>query len=384
MPISTHAPRTGSDALEVYGWRIGDGISTHAPRTGSDAAKCRLPARPRHFNPRSPHGERQSTTLLFLEEADHFNPRSPHGERQDYVDEQDAKLEEFQPTLPARGATWANYWYDKLQNIFQPTLPARGATCWHAGTGQPENDFNPRSPHGERHVRCKPERLCARISTHAPRTGSDTQTPSTGSLSSVFQPTLPARGATKRGCGKHSTIMISTHAPRTGSDCAGYLKKVNYKEISTHAPRTGSDNQRFGSLIALYHFNPRSPHGERPKGRKCKMSENLFQPTLPARGATAEGTSHHVNGGISTHAPRTGSDRSEAGRESASTHFNPRSPHGERRTRLQSPMERINHFNPRSPHGERPRGRVRALPHFRISTHAPRTGSDTRQYPDCH
>ena len=33
-------------------------------------------------------------------------------------------------------------------------------------------------------------------------------------------------------------------------------------------------------------------------------------------------------------------------------------------------------FNPRSPHGERPRGRVRALPHFRISIHAPRTGSD--------
>ena len=36
--ISTHAPRTGSDALRVEELPL-QRISTHAPRTGSDSAK---------------------------------------------------------------------------------------------------------------------------------------------------------------------------------------------------------------------------------------------------------------------------------------------------------------------------------------------------------
>ena len=62
---------------------------------------------------------------------------------------------------------------------------------------------------------------------------------------------------------------------------------------------------------------------------------------------------------ISIHAPRTGSDQTSAVAYRAGTHFNPRSPHGERRL---SPFESrsASNFNPRSPHGERP----------------PRTGSD--------
>ena len=80
----------------------------------------------------------------------------------------------------------------------------------------------------------------------------------------------------------------------------------------------------------------------------------LFQPTLPARGATHRGRSRVPIG----------------------THFNPRSPHGERRQYLQSVLRRMPHFNPRSPHGERPpRHGLRSRGRY-ISTHAPRTGSD--------
>ena len=58
-----------------------------------------------------------------------------------------------------------------------------------------EFDFNPRSPHGERRHVTTPLLPVARISIHAPRTGSD-------------------------GNGEGNTLnaRISIHAPRTGSD----------------------------------------------------------------------------------------------------------------------------------------------------------------------
>ena len=78
-------------------------ISIHAPRTGSDHFRHALQADQRHFNPRSPHGERLPTSnvhhfLPFISihaprtgsdgqrgrkpsAQPHFNPRSPHGER---------------------------------------------------------------------------------------------------------------------------------------------------------------------------------------------------------------------------------------------------------------------------------------------------------------
>ncbi len=57
------------------------------------------------------------------------------------------------------------------------------------------NNFNPRSPHGERHIGLQPRQRIAVISIHAPRTGSD---PMDGIQLSLFG--------------------ISIHAPRTGSD----------------------------------------------------------------------------------------------------------------------------------------------------------------------
>ena len=79
-------------------------------------------------------------------------------------------------------------------------------------------DFNPRSPHGER-----------------PGTTAPTAT------YGQFQSTLPARGATRDGDGGDLMEVISIHAPRTGSDPfrAGFIR--NSSTISIHAPRTGSD-----------------------------------------------------------------------------------------------------------------------------------------------
>ena len=146
---------------------------------------------------------------------------------------------------------------------------------------------------------------------------------------SEFQPTLPARGATPEYSILPVSVYISTHAPRTGSDLAEFVSGLR-EEISTHAPRTGSDGAfqvsdalsmisthapRTGSdmftipFIALTSdFNPRSPHGERQQGRRHHDGPAEFQPTLPARGATERSKDIMDSAFISTHAPRTGSD----------------------------------------------------------------------------
>ncbi len=89
--ISIHAPRTGSDTRLACRSRHELSISIHAPRTGSDSLVRPLPSLRRHFNPRSPHGERLDNWLRGNALKD-FNPRSPHGERQEQTTSDDKKV----------------------------------------------------------------------------------------------------------------------------------------------------------------------------------------------------------------------------------------------------------------------------------------------------
>ena len=133
----------------------------------------------------------------------------------------------------------------------------------------------------------KPRGLCAAISIHAPREGSDERYPLTAVGIAPFQSTLPARGATMAG---------------------HYFGRSQW--ISIHAPREGSDNGWATRIAMQRHFNPRSPRGERRATIKHRTANiAIFQSTLPARGATAD--LHIIIGGancISIHAPREGSD----------------------------------------------------------------------------
>ena len=236
----------------------------------------------------------------------YFNPRSPHGERP-----------------PFR----------------RLVRPLRG-------------DFNPRSPHGERPPASGRGRRCSGISTHAPRTGSD-----------VVVKVPICRAA------------ISTHAPRTGSDHA-FGTAIQLGDISTHAPRTGSDSAASVSTFAsnvfqptlpargatrfaarccssARHFNPRSPHGERlfcACTTKVKIS---FQPTLPARGATAFPARCCSSLSISTHAPRTGSDCALLYGCAKAQIFQPTLPARGATFGFTCITPIPPYFNPRSPHGER-------------------------------
>ena len=147
--------------------------------------------------------------LSILPKFYHFNPRSPHGERQAHRRKKRV-CNQFQSTLPARGAT-ASVESFTVFIIFQSTLPARGATFHTLSPSSLPPYFNPRSPHGERRF--------FRAADPAPGT---------------FQSTLPARGATARQASPAQRSAISIHAPRTGSD----------RRSTSGAPAAGDFNPR--------------------------------------------------------------------------------------------------------------------------------------------
>ena len=121
------------------------------PARGATPAGIPCKQRQRHFNPRSPHGERLDVLAQLLTYQPDFNPRSPHGERRKNQIRMftcytisihaprtgsdalrahvRAERKAFQSTLPARGATATRIPVDTHSIEFQSTLPARGATC---------------------------------------------------------------------------------------------------------------------------------------------------------------------------------------------------------------------------------------------------------------
>ena len=245
-----------------------------------------------------------------------------------------------------------SFWLVPMMLIFQSTLPARGATRRH-----------------RQHI------ATCTISIHAPRTGSDMKPTGRAARASSFQSTLPARGATEIQQGTNEVLDISIHAPRTGSDVAKGRKRPRKGKISIHAPRTGSDPPTPGGSPERPDFNPRSPHGERLYTRAARHekaaisihaprtgSDNCtapglpragtFQSTLPARGATSSRARCPAERRFQSTLPARGATPREGANEAAEWHFNPRSPHGERRARAQRTPTGAD-FNPRSPHGER-------------------------------
>ena len=110
------------------------------------------------------------------------------------------------------------------------------------------------------------------------------------------------------------------------------------------------------SLMFAVYFNPRSPHGERryrcvvAKGCQISIhaprtgSDPWFVPTVdsaveisihaPRTGSDSMTAEEAARLAISIHAPRTGSDIQQQRGRSLHQHFNPRSPHGERRMQI--------------------------------------------------
>ena len=145
----------------------------------------------------------------------------------------------FQSTLPVGGATLLRGASSSKLDI-SIHAPRGGSDLFWSPRTQQNDNFNPRSPWGER--------LLLAFS---------------GRKLIEFQSTLPVGGATyQRLCGQ------------------------KYQQISIHAPRGGSDILYLVVGAQADYFNPRSPWGER---RGCVRKGFLvfpFQSTLPVGGAT--------------------------------------------------------------------------------------------------
>ena len=235
-----------------------------------------------NFNPRSPHGERPSSSSQSFRIPSNFNPRSPHGERR---------------------IAWNS---KTARSYFNPRSPL-GERRWNCSKRRYTSHFNPRSPHGERLDPTKLERTSEKFQSTLPARGA-TQLCSDAGGSLCISIHAPRTGSDSAGNADDGTAAISIHAPRTGSDCggSGFLARVEL--ISIHAPRTGSDTACWATAPSRSNFNPRSPHGERPGESSISSQLSQFQSTLPARGATGERAHTARMLLISIHAPRTGSD----------------------------------------------------------------------------
>ena len=167
-------------------------ISIHAPRGGSDTRKESTACDTRDFNPRSPWGERPLQALAV------------------------AVIVAFQSTLPVGGAT-GDFTGLPSDPIISIHAPRGGSDHGRENTTPFADNFNPRSPWGERLVWKHWREFCGE-----------------------FQSTLPVGGATLGGNRIPISVSISIHAPRGGSDtsCVFLWRTKSY-------------------------FNPRSPWGER-------------------------------------------------------------------------------------------------------------------------
>ena len=170
-------------------------------------------------------------------------------------------------------------------------------------------------------------------------------------------------------------VAISTHAPRTGSDPQYGGTRIPGEDISTHAPRTGSDDHLRKLRAACSHFNPRSPHGERPDTPEKTALNAAFQPTLPARGATTSGDTIPPPSEISTHAPRTGSDLFLLRICVICILFQPTLPARGATSVTSIVSASASNFNPRSPHGERQPMRWELLTNTRFQPTLPARGA---------
>ena len=175
--------------------------------------------------------------------------------------------------------------------------------------------------------------------------------------------------------------------------------------ISIHAPRVGSDSRGEPVTQRGSNFNPRSPCGERhPSSTYTPIPGSLFQSTLPVWGATGSDRGVAIRYGISIHAPRVGSDPRPGSGRCNSFDISIHAPRVGSDEVDQKILAWQSHFNPRSPCGERPEGApalsiklkfqstlpvwgatnrsVRKPTHHQISIHAPRVGSDHNELLD--
>ena len=213
--ISIHAPREGCDATPSQHPAAQSGfqsthpargatphrpggtaqplISIHAPREGCDFFLTDILFHQNNFNPRTPRGVRRALQRRHGTVGWHFNPRTPRGVRllKYYLP---IREKEISIHAPREGCDMGMTCIDRTDEHFNPRTP-RGVRLGANQVNRGPFNFNPRTPRGG-----------PRRPLHS------------SAITSIFQSTHPARGATHLLQGGSITSIISIHAPREGCD----------------------------------------------------------------------------------------------------------------------------------------------------------------------
>ncbi len=191
-------------------------ISIHSPRMGRDLRRRIQRNAQHHFNPLSPHGERQDV--------------SEGGEMPKYISIHSPRMGRDPPCWrkrplwkisihsPRMGRDQLHLQLRQSIAKFQSTLPAWGETTFPQMILTLIQHFNPLSPHGERQGVYSGCKLVYYISIHSPRMGRDSNL-----------------------CNLTKNVHISIHSPRMGRDVGGLGSGDTPCRISIHSPRMGRD-----------------------------------------------------------------------------------------------------------------------------------------------
>ena len=184
--ISIHTPLAGSDiaALRNADFQV---ISIHTPLAGSDGYGSSQSSPERNFNPHSPCGERRGLAEM-LEVLDISIHTPLAGSDVDMLDINDIHVISI---------------HTPLAGSDRKTLKT-SANSW---------NFNPHSPCGERP---------ATVTLFFPDT--------------LFQSTLPLRGATRASHIRFLHLPISIHTPLAGSDQTPKAKRHDHQDFNPHSP----------------------------------------------------------------------------------------------------------------------------------------------------
>ncbi len=146
-------------------------------------------------------------------------------------------------------------------------------------------------------------------------------------------------------------------------------------DISTHAPHAGSDKENRQLRSRSLYFNPRSPCGERRHHWSIVTDRSRFQPTLPMRGATYSTPTNLRSRKFQPTLPMRGATLVALSTSPNCLAFQPTLPMRGATCPLLALTGSRSHFNPRSPCGERLRLASRPLGCCRFQPTLPMRGA---------
>ncbi len=178
VAISIHAPRMGSDAAVGSVCPGFLGISIHAPRMGSNRGWAEILDQCLCISIHAPRMGSDQVRLVSRQSLKDFNPRSPDGERPNQLltNPSSQGISIHAPRmgsdagLALGGDTWPHI------SILAPRMGSDApSTC----SRRQDENFNPRSPDGERLARCSSRRRPSKFQSTLPGWGATIRTSTT-------------------------------------------------------------------------------------------------------------------------------------------------------------------------------------------------------------